>query len=336
MNDCEKYAALLDAFIDGECSPEEAERVREHLKTCPACQNEVEMALAIRDAFPDAEDVEVPAAFSASVMEAIRSGGAPRIRKRPWKRALLSLAACCAIAVLICFTPFRDAFQSSATKACLAAGSAADASGSASSENQADISGEARAFSGVMDRSLPTQKTDGTAGSETSGSSVKEPAATPKKSTSSSPKKSTPAVSAPETPSAAGGGGANAGSSAGTGDNDAADAQPDTRETLTGMAVGGGGTSDNSDPSSSQTTEGSQPAQPIYRKWASLRTEDVGTALDQYTGTVSQDASTGITTTVYELEEADFDAVITQLNAADQVTVDDTADTTLCCISVSS
>ena len=37
MKCCEEYAALLDPFVDGELTPEEMERVREHLEDCPGC-----------------------------------------------------------------------------------------------------------------------------------------------------------------------------------------------------------------------------------------------------------------------------------------------------------
>ena len=94
-------AALLDPYIDGELSPEETARVREHLHTCDGCRAYVQAALAIRDAFPEAEDTPVPDGFAAGVMAAIRADAAPRKRRRPrWAKTLLPLAACCAVVVL--------------------------------------------------------------------------------------------------------------------------------------------------------------------------------------------------------------------------------------------
>ena len=52
MKCCEEYAALLDPFVDGELTPEEMERVREHLEDCPGCRAYVDDALAIRAGFP--------------------------------------------------------------------------------------------------------------------------------------------------------------------------------------------------------------------------------------------------------------------------------------------
>lgn len=101
MKYCENNAALLDLYIDGELSPEETAQVREHLRTCDGCRAYVQAGLAIRDSFPDAEDVQVPDGFSDGVMAAIRANAAPRKSKHSrWARTLLPLAACCAIVVL--------------------------------------------------------------------------------------------------------------------------------------------------------------------------------------------------------------------------------------------
>lgn len=101
MTYCEEFAALLDPYIDGELSPAETARVREHLRTCDGCRAYVQAALAMRDAFPEAGDTPVPDGFAAGVMAAIRADAAPRKRRRPrWAKTLLPLAACCAIVVL--------------------------------------------------------------------------------------------------------------------------------------------------------------------------------------------------------------------------------------------
>lgn len=101
MTYCEEFAALLDPYIDGELSPAETARVREHLRTCDGCRAYVQAALAMRDAFPEEEDTPVPDGFAAGVMAAIWADAAPRKRRRPrWAKTLLPLAACCAIVVL--------------------------------------------------------------------------------------------------------------------------------------------------------------------------------------------------------------------------------------------
>ena len=63
-------------------------------------------ALAIRAAFPDVEDTEVPTGFAESVMSAVQAAAqerpaAPQAKKRHWGRVLLPLAACCAIVILL-------------------------------------------------------------------------------------------------------------------------------------------------------------------------------------------------------------------------------------------
>lgn len=108
MTNCKVFAALLDLYVDGELSPEEMLRVRDHLDECPACQAYVDDALAIRASFPDAEDTEIPDGFTEAVMTAVRQRGTPAkaSRRTPWKKMLLPLAACFAVAVLV--LPLRD------------------------------------------------------------------------------------------------------------------------------------------------------------------------------------------------------------------------------------
>lgn len=102
MKYCEDYTALLDLYVDGELSPEEMAEIQAHLDSCPGCQAYVDDALAIRAAFPDTEDAEVPAGFAEGVMSAIRAQqpqAAPQ--KRKLSKILLPLAACCAIVLLV-------------------------------------------------------------------------------------------------------------------------------------------------------------------------------------------------------------------------------------------
>lgn len=106
MKYCEDCAALLDLYVDGELSPEDMDRVRAHLETCSGCRAYVDDALAIRAAFPDVEDTEVPTGFAESVMSAVQAAAQERpaahqAKKRHWGRVLLPLAACCAIVILL-------------------------------------------------------------------------------------------------------------------------------------------------------------------------------------------------------------------------------------------
>lgn len=106
MKYCDDYAALLDLYVDGELSPAEMADVQAHLDTCPGCRAYVDDALAIRAAFPHAEDTEVPAGFAEGVMAAIRAQSASQQpqaapQKRKLSKILLPLAACCAIVLLV-------------------------------------------------------------------------------------------------------------------------------------------------------------------------------------------------------------------------------------------
>ena len=99
MNGHEQYAALLDAYIDGALSEQDAARVREHLTQCPECQSYVSDALAMRELFPGLEETEVPEGFAESVMSALPAQKI--IWRRQWTKIAAPLAACVAVALLI-------------------------------------------------------------------------------------------------------------------------------------------------------------------------------------------------------------------------------------------
>ncbi|MBP3486249.1 MAG: zf-HC2 domain-containing protein, partial [Oscillospiraceae bacterium] len=130
MNICEEYAALLDLYVDGELAAEDMARVQTHLDRCPACRAYVDDSLAIRAAFPDAEDTVLPQGFHDSVMAAVAADAAretakaadakaidaksetsktadhkaPRAKQRrkgAWASMLPLAAACLAVVVLV-------------------------------------------------------------------------------------------------------------------------------------------------------------------------------------------------------------------------------------------
>lgn len=110
MKECEKYAALLDAFAEGDLFTEDLIQVQRHLMDCPDCQAYLEDLMAMRAAFPTVEETEVPEGFSARVMAAVAQTPQSSIppaaekkpaKKAPWGRVLASLAACCAIVILM-------------------------------------------------------------------------------------------------------------------------------------------------------------------------------------------------------------------------------------------
>lgn len=100
MEPCKAYAGLLDAFADGECTPEEAHEIQQHLEHCPECTAYLAELRALQRGFPDLDSVTVPEGFSDGVMANIR---AETSRRRSaalrWKKAALPIAACLAIFV---------------------------------------------------------------------------------------------------------------------------------------------------------------------------------------------------------------------------------------------
>lgn len=107
MTSHDEYAALLDAFLDGELSEAEAREVRAHLSECADCQAYVADALAMRDAFPDIEETVVPEGFAESVLAALPPR---RVSWRAhWAKIVLPLAACAALVILLHGTAGRRA-----------------------------------------------------------------------------------------------------------------------------------------------------------------------------------------------------------------------------------
>ena len=97
MKICEDYALLLDQFLDGELNRDDEALVREHLVSCPACAAYVADAMAVRAAFGDLDEIDVPEGLSDGVMAVIRAHAAPRKKNYRWMKAAASLAACAAI-----------------------------------------------------------------------------------------------------------------------------------------------------------------------------------------------------------------------------------------------
>ncbi|MCR4887503.1 MAG: zf-HC2 domain-containing protein [Clostridiales bacterium] len=73
MMNCKEFSDLLDAFLDGELTKEQAEQMRRHAAECAECAS----LLALRRDLRAMEDeVEVPDEFSASWREAVRAEAA--------------------------------------------------------------------------------------------------------------------------------------------------------------------------------------------------------------------------------------------------------------------
>ena len=103
MTPCENYWEALNAFVDGECSPEEEAKLRAHLTECEACREALAELTALRGGFPHWEDEEVPEGFSDGVLQKIAETPqqAPKKARRKHRAAWASLAACLGIMVLL-------------------------------------------------------------------------------------------------------------------------------------------------------------------------------------------------------------------------------------------
>lgn len=165
MKICEEYASLLDSLLDGELDEETAARVRAHAASCPACAAYLADAAALRAAFGSVEDVQPPDGFADGVMAAVRANAAPRKKPRRWLPALLSLAACAAVAVTaVRLVPFGTGFSSASAPAAAAfaapAAGAADAPASSlaeSAENGGDAEASAETTCGLAAPQFYTQ-----------------------------------------------------------------------------------------------------------------------------------------------------------------------------------
>lgn len=104
MTPCENYWEALNAFVDGECSPEEEAALRAHLADCAACREALAELTALHDGFPDWEDEAVPEGFADGVLQKIAENPQQAPKKGKRKRsgaAWASLAACLGIMVLL-------------------------------------------------------------------------------------------------------------------------------------------------------------------------------------------------------------------------------------------
>ena len=164
MKYCDDYAALLDLYVDGELSPEEMSRVRDHLDRCPGCRAYVDDALAIRAAFPDVEDVEVPMGFAEGVMARIQTeAGSKKKQSTPWRKVLPTLVACCALVILLRNVPGMFSGRKAEAPAAMDAAAPAMTMESASEEKSEAAMEEPAA---MMDRQIAADSNAVTAAEE--------------------------------------------------------------------------------------------------------------------------------------------------------------------------
>lgn len=80
MKECEEFAPLLSAFVDGELTEEERAEVLAHVSECEKCRRLLGELTALHAALGELEDEDVPAGFTEGVMAAVR---AEKAAKKP-------------------------------------------------------------------------------------------------------------------------------------------------------------------------------------------------------------------------------------------------------------
>ena len=125
MKECEEFAPLLSAFVDGELTEEERAEVLAHVSECEKCRRLLGELTALHAALGELEDEDVPAGFTEGVMAAVRAEKAakkPQTKKRSAWRRWMPMAACAAIdALAAAVTIPRTAMKQEANDAAPAA-----------------------------------------------------------------------------------------------------------------------------------------------------------------------------------------------------------------------
>ncbi len=80
---CDRTAALVPGYLDGELSEEQAAPLRRHLLSCPDCRSAAQDLTSLRRWFPAAEPQPVPPGVPARLAAPAVAGGDPGQRREP-------------------------------------------------------------------------------------------------------------------------------------------------------------------------------------------------------------------------------------------------------------
>src|SRR3954469_25467019 len=86
-NDAGHVRDQLSAYIDYELSDAEREQVREHLRRCPDCENELATLKATKQVLADMPLMTAPRSFVLTPAMVGREAPAPVVRHRLWSLA---------------------------------------------------------------------------------------------------------------------------------------------------------------------------------------------------------------------------------------------------------
>lgn len=178
MEHLDPFTALLDAYLDGELSPEERSQVQAHLETCPDCRAYLAQWEFLRGRFPTIEDTVVPDGFADGVLKAIRAGTAPQTKHRTfrWKPLLAPIAACLLlVAALPVFQQHQNHLTAASTSADNGIATFSAPAAAASGDESADIAEGAVSPASSDDTGSPESTSE--AASESSDSAASSSAA---------------------------------------------------------------------------------------------------------------------------------------------------------------
>lgn len=97
MSGCEKYAELMNRYLDGDLPASQISDLLDHLETCASCRNRFD-ALKIMAFEMRHMQVEPPAALHSQIMQSVRHSG--QRRPRAYFKTAFAIAACAAAMVL--------------------------------------------------------------------------------------------------------------------------------------------------------------------------------------------------------------------------------------------
>ncbi len=70
---CIEYSELISAYVDEMLSPQEEEKLMKHLKTCEACQEELEVLKQMQMMYRSLEEVSLPDQFHEDLIKRLKA-----------------------------------------------------------------------------------------------------------------------------------------------------------------------------------------------------------------------------------------------------------------------
>ncbi|MDO4618123.1 MAG: anti-sigma factor [Clostridia bacterium] len=112
MSDCEKFEAMIDAYLDNDLTNDKRQEFSEHISSCEKCREALSFAEGVKKSLKNLPEIEVPADFSKKVTEQV-SKGKKNKKTATYIRRYGTLAACLVIAVVLARVPELKNFGAS-------------------------------------------------------------------------------------------------------------------------------------------------------------------------------------------------------------------------------